>query len=258
MRLKLTLAYEGTAYAGWQMQAGDKKDLPTIQGKVEYAFRRLAGKRIMVQGAGRTDAGVHAEGQVCHADVEEAGTRIDWKGALNAWLPPDIRILNCVSVPADFHARASAKAKHYVYSLWMHKDRPLPRLKNFVAHCPPLDLELLATALPLLCGQHDFASFQNSGSNLAHTLRELYSIELKPGFVSGLRCPEDWPVISLLYTGNGFLKQMARNLSGLLIQIGLGKIPADAVPGILAARDRRALPSPCAPARGLTLLEVIY
>lgn len=258
MRLKLTLAYEGTAYSGWQIQIAGGKSLPTIQGKVEEAFRRISGHRVTVHGAGRTDAGVHAEGQVCHADIDENLTRIDWKRALNACLPQDIRILESVAAACGFHARKDARAKRYAYSLWMHKDRPLPRIRNFTAHCPPLDLEGLAAALPFLIGRRDFASFRNGGDETSDTVREIHSIDCLPGYVAGLRCPDDWPVLTLVFTGSGFLRQMARNLSGLLVYTGLGKISPERIPGIIDAGDRRAMPGPCAPAQGLSLLEVIY
>ncbi|MDR1684947.1 MAG: tRNA pseudouridine(38-40) synthase TruA [Desulfovibrio sp.] len=257
-RLKLTVAFEGTAYAGWQIQSGGTRPVPSIQGCLEAAFARIAGNPVRVHGAGRTDAGVHADGQVCHADVDETKMPSDGRKALNACLPPDIRVLSCIPVEAAFHARKSTVGKRYAYSIWAGRDKPVPRIRNFVAQVPPLDLDPLQAALPHITGRHDFASFQNAGAATRNTVRELYSIQCRKGEIACLRCPEDWPVLNIIFAGNGFLKQMVRNLSGMLIHVGAGKISPVDIPGIMDARDRRALPSPCAPARGLTLLEVMY
>jgi tRNA pseudouridine38-40 synthase len=229
---------------------------PTIQGLLENRIIHLLGRRIPVHGAGRTDAGVHADGQVCHADMPDSAQRIDWQNALNSGLPSDIRVLRAEWVPLAFHARKNALAKKYAYSLWTHRQRALPRLQSFVWSTPPLDQALLLPAFSLLQGRHDFATFQNSGTRVAHTIRTLRRISRLPGMVAPLACPEDWPVCTLVFEGDGFLKQMVRNLVGLLVWIGLGKIPASSIPGFFAAKDRRALSSPSAPAQGLTLLEV--
>jgi tRNA pseudouridine38-40 synthase len=190
--------------------------------------------------------------------VDEAKMPPDIHKALNACLPHDIRVLSCIPVEAAFHARKRAVGKRYAYSIWTSRDRPVPRIRNFVAQSPPLDPDLLNAALPYITGRHDFASFQNSGTDTRNTVRELYSVQCRKGEIACLRCPEDWPVLNIVFTGNGFLKQMVRNLSGMLIHVGAGKINPEDIPGIMAARDRRALPSPCAPACGLTLLEVMY
>lgn len=270
MRLRLVLAYEGTRYAGWQLQtrmadgppgccgSAPSPALPTIQGALEAGLTAILGRRIPVHGAGRTDAGVHAEGQVCHCDLPASAGRIDWMRALNTKLPPDIRVLEASWTGLSFHARRSAKAKQYAYSLWLGPERALPRVSAFVWSAPPLDPALFLPALPLLQGRHDFASFRNTGAQQTATVRTLYTITCLPGQVAGLVCPPDWPVLTLMFSGDGFLKQMVRNLVGLLVWIAQGKLPASAVPDILAAKDRRALPSPCAPAQGLTLLQVVY
>jgi tRNA pseudouridine38-40 synthase len=257
-RLKLTVAFEGTGYAGWQIQSGGAKSVPSVQAEMEAAFARIGGGFVRVHGASRTDAGVHAEGQVCHADVEETKISLDWRNALNACLPPDIRVLSCVPAGAGFHARKSARAKRYAYSIWMSRDKPAPCVRRLVARTSPPDLDLLVSAFPYITGRHDFASFQNAGTEIRNTVRELRSVECRKGEIACLRCPEHWPVLAIVFEGNGFLKQMVRNLSGLLLHVGLKKIAPEDIPGIMAARDRRALPSPCAPACGLNLLEVIY
>ncbi len=258
-RLKLTLAYEGTRYAGWQLQAFKSKERPvTIQGEIERILEGMSGRRVPVFGAGRTDSGVHAEGQVCHLDLPEDKQGIDWRLALNRQLPYDIRVLDAQWVAPDFHARKSALRKRYAYSLWMHRDKALPRIRNFVWSAMPLDMDRMLEAASLLAGRHDFASFQNKGTAQADTVRNLFSITCRPSWLAGLCCPPDWPVATFVFEGDGFLKQMVRNLMGLIVWAGQGKgIPTD-VMAIMAAKDRIALPSPTAPAEGLTLLEVLY
>lgn len=258
-RLKLTLAYQGTRYAGWQLQAKPGCSGPvTIQGELESRVARIAGERIAIHGAGRTDSGVHAEAQVCHLDVPENTRRVDWKQALNIQLPHDIRVTEAAWAADGFHSRRSAVRKRYAYSLWMDRDKALPRIAPFVWSIPRIDLARIAPALPLLTGRHDFASFQNSGTTVTKTVRTLHSIRILPGMAASLTCPPDWPVATLLFEGDGFLKQMVRNLTGLLVWIAQGKIEPDDIPAILAAGDRRALPGPAAPAQGLTLLDVMY
>jgi tRNA pseudouridine38-40 synthase len=257
-RLKLTLAYEGTRYSGWQLQSGAGGRCPTIQGEVEKAIALLLGRRYPVSGAGRTDAGVHAEAQVCHVDLPDNSTRIQWRKALNAKLPDDIRILEAAWAPPEFHARNDARLKRYAYSLWMDKERPLPRVRSFVWNVPALDVDSMRAAFPMLAGSRDFAAFQNRGTPVRQTVRTLTTISWQPGMVAAMRCPEDWPVATVTFEGDGFLKQMARNLVGMLVWIGLGKLPLESLPALVSSGDRRILPSPSAPARGLTLMGVDY
>lgn len=258
-RLKLTVAYEGTRYEGWQMQAARKGGRPrTIQGELERAVGAVIGRRAAIHGAGRTDGGVHAEAQVCHVDVPAEGAAVDWMRAVNVQLDADIRVLAAEWADDRFHARKSAVGKRYAYTLWQGRHKAPPRLQAFVWSCPELDWDRIAPVIPRLVGERDFASFQNGGAKLTHTVRSLRTIEVLPGRAASLVCPPDWPVVTVLFEGNGFLKQMVRNLMGLLVWAGQGKIAAPDVPAILAAVSRGALPSPSAPARGLTLLEVLY
>lgn len=258
IRIKLTLAYEGTRYAGWQMQASLPGGQTTVQAALETAVATVTGKRAPVHAAGRTDAGVHAEAQVCHVDVPRERAGVDWARALNTKLAPDIRVLTAEPVPFSFHARKNAVSKIYAYSLWMGRQKALPRIQAFTWSVPEPALEPMRQAAAHLLGRHDFASFQNAGTPLRDTVREVISLDFLPGRVGPLMCPGDWPVLTFMVRGDGFLKQMVRNLSGLLVWTGLGKIAPDEVPAILAARDRRALPSPSAPAQGLTLMRVLY
>ncbi len=261
-RLKLTLAYEGTRYAGWQLQAHTEGGPSTVQGMLERAVAAIIsppGGRIPLHGAGRTDAGVHAEAQVCHLDLPENTPRVDWTRALNTRLPDDIRVLDAAFVPPSFHARKSALRKHYAYSLWTHaRQKAPPRIQAFVWSAPPLDLARMERAAFFLTGEHDFTSFQNTGTDIRNPVRVLHSINARPGTVAGLACPDGWPVLTFTFCGNGFLKQMVRNIMGLLVWAGRGRIDPESVPALLAARDRTALPSPTAPARGLTLAAVEY
>lgn len=244
-RIRLTLAYTGTHYHGWQLQAHG----PTIQGTVEAALERLVGVPTRVHGAGRTDAGVHAVGQVAHFDVAHEKRHIPWQRALNAVLPGDICVREAGEVDADFHARFSATAKEYSYTLWTEPAFVLPQRRPFTWATGPLDLAAMDAAARHLVGTHDFASFQNAGTPVQDTCRTLTTITRSPG-----PTPWEW---TLRFEANGFLKQMVRNIVGLLVAVGRGRITEAAVPGILAARDRKAAPS-TAPAQGLCLEWVRY
>lgn len=258
-RLKLTLAYQGTHYAGWQLQSVKRSGHPpTVQGELERCLQNITGGRLPVHASGRTDAGVHAEAQVCHVDVPQDKKRVDWLAALNTQLPQDIRVTNAEWVPDSFHARKSAKRKRYAYSVWMHRHRAAPRIREFVWSTPVLDFSLMDELRPLLVGRRDFATFQNSGTPQEHTVRTLFSLERAQGLVAGMTCPAHWPVATFYFEGDGFLKQMVRNIMGLLVWTGQGKIRVQDIPAMIAAKERRALPSPSAPAQGLTLMEVLY
>jgi len=248
-RLKLTLAYVGAAYSGWQIQEKASPP-PTIQGELERALARVCGRPVRVFGAGRTDAGVHAEAQVAHCDVP-ALRAVNWQAALNVNLPSDIRVLDAREVAESFHARRDARKKTYRYDLWLSRQVALPRLAPFVWACGPLDLHRLEAALPLLTGTQDFASFQNRGGAIRDTTRTVLSITTAhPAEFGG-------DVLSLYMEADGFLKQMARNMTGLLVAVGRGAFDASRIPVLLASRERAQCP-PTAPARGLTLVSVDY
>ena len=254
-RIKFTLAYTGTAYAGWQIQA-ESQAKSTIQKELETVLGEIAGSPVRVHGAGRTDSGVHAEGQVAHADLPDKP--VDWLRACNAKLPRDIRVLEAASVPASFHARHSATGKLYGYTLYSGNIPVPPRLEPFVWGTPALDRAAMEAAAAFLTGRRDFASFQNAGTPIDDTVRELWSIRCEPGLAGPFTCPPNWPVCTWFFHGSGFLKQMVRNLMGLLVSVGMGKSAPGDVAACLAAADRRALPSPTAPAKGLSLVHVEY
>ena len=180
-RLKLMIAYVGTQYHGWQTQARkNASPLPTIQNIIEDAVAHVLGERVHVHGAGRTDAGVHAEAQVAHLDVPESRARMDWQLALNTLLPRDIRIADAVLVPDTFHAQHSAVRKTYEYRLWLSKRYTPPQLFPFVWACGPVDVERMDEGSRYLLGKRDFASLKNAGTDLRTTVRTILSITRTP------------------------------------------------------------------------------
>ena len=252
-RLKLTIAYVGTHYCGWQVQAWkDRPHPPTVQGEMERALTDVVGRPVHVQGAGRTDSGVHADAQVAHCDVPEEKTRLDWVQALNTRLPHDIRVTDFAYVPDTFNACFSVVRKAYTYSLWLNRRYIPPRLYPFVWGCGPLDLARLDAVIPYLEGEHDFASMQNRGTDIKTTVRTVHSITRSASPLPG---QED--LVLLRFESNGFLKQMVRNMVGLMVACGRGKFGPVAVPGLLEARDRRLAPV-TAPPQGLTMTRIWY
>jgi len=269
-RLKLTLAYVGTHYRGWQIQAWkDRPHPPTVQAEVERAVNAVAarggsGQYIHVQGAGRTDSGVHADGQVAHCDIPEHRVHIDWQRALNTLLPRDIRVVDACLVDSDFDACFSVTRKAYTYRLWLDAAFTPPKLYPFVWGCGPLDLERVDAAIPHLVGTHDFRSLQNSGTDIKTTVRTVFSITRRHGTEMPLESlhekavwPGGSPEVILRFEATGFLKQMVRNMTGLLVACGRGKFDPEAVPALLKACDRRQAPV-TAPPQGLTLTCVWY
>jgi tRNA pseudouridine38-40 synthase len=256
MRLKLLLAYAGGRYSGWQIQ--EKPNPPrTIQGELERALGILAGVPVRAHGSGRTDAGVHAHGQVAHCDVPDGKTGLNWRKSLNALLPDDIRVLDAASVPLTFHARNDAVSKTYVYQFWQERAFVPPHLAPYVWCCGPLGAQYMRAALPHLLGEHDFAGLQNAGTDIKGTRRTLLFVE-----VAAMQpCeyyPPHLPLLRLTVSADGFLKQMVRNIAGLLAACGCQKIAPNDVPALLAARDRKAVHAVTAPACGLSLVRVEY
>ena len=270
-RLRLTIAYVGTHYHGWQIQARrEGEEPPTVQAFVENAVSHVAGRPTHVQGAGRTDSGVHAEAQTAHCDIPEDRLHVRWKLALNTLLPHDIRILDARPAPEGFDACRSVLRKKYTYSLWLDHLLVPPRLYPFVWACGPLDLDLVDAAIPLLVGTHDFASMQNAGTPQKSTVRTLFEIRRRPGgmlpdggaggqgvnsVLASLR--EDHNRLDLVFVADGFLKQMVRNLTGLLVACGRGGIDPQGIPALLASRDRRRAPF-TAPPQGLCMSRIWY
>jgi len=244
-RIKLTLAYEGTDFCGWQLQPHDR----TVQGELEAALHRLLGMPVRVHGSGRTDSGVHALGQVVHFDCPDERQTLPWRRSLNALLPRDVRVLEGGATADTFHARYSAGGKTYEYALWHERDFCLPQRRRFVWGCGPVDVGRMEDAARILTGEHDFAAFRNVGTDVESTVRTITSITRHPG-ATGYESV--WR-----FTANGFLKQMVRNLVGCLVACGQGRLELREVPRILQSRDRRLAPA-TVPPQGLTLIRVDY
>ena len=256
MRLKLLLAYVGTRYSGWQIQEKPSPP-PTIQGELEAALRTICGHNVRAHGSGRTDSGVHAHGQVVHCDVPDTRAELNWRNSLNAILPRDIRVLHAQRAAPDFHARKDALRKTYAYQFWQEQTFMPPQLTPFVWKCGPLNVDAMRAALPHLLGQHNFAAMRNVGTDVESTERTVLQAEL----YAMPPCefyPPHAPMLRFMVTADGFLKQMVRNMAGLLVACGQGKIAPQNVPALLATCDRRAVQSVTAPAQGLALVSVVY
>jgi tRNA pseudouridine38-40 synthase len=249
-RIRLTLAYDGTAFAGWQLQApGGGR---TVQGCLEEALARLCGQPVRVHGAGRTDSGVHALAQVAHADVPGHRAGFPWQKALNALLPADVAVTQAAEVAPDFHSRFDATGKEYRYTLWTRPGYVLPWRRPAVwdvGRYGPLDEAAMDVCAALFVGEHDFAAFQNAGTDVQSTVRRVWDVSRL-----GESCPDEtvWR-----FYGEGFLKQMVRNLMGALVAVGRGRASPDDVAALLAKGDRTLAPG-TAPARGLCLHAVEY
>lgn len=240
---KITLAYDGTDFAGWQMQAGPR----TVQAVLEDALRPIDAARVIVHAAGRTDAGVHAAGQVVSCALASAIAPDALLRALNVRLPGDVRVMRVEEAAADFHARFHARSKTYRYVIWNGPVAP-PQVRHFVWHVTqPLDVDAMQTAAGVLVGEHDFAAFQAAGSEVTSTRREV--------LVSRVIRPD--PQIHYEIAGTGFLRHMVRNIVGTLVDVGRGRRLPEDMRRILESRDRSQA-SATAPAKGLTLVEVRY
>ena len=242
---KLTLSYDGTNFRGWQEQPGQR----TVQASMEEAWREITGERVRVTATSRTDAGVHAQGQVVGVSTETKLAPEKLLSGLNAKLPEDV-VLRAVEVAPDgFHATRDAVAKRYRYQIHNERRRPLFD-RAYVWHVPqPLDTAAMQQAAPAWVGTHDFASFESTGSPRESTVRTIRAIDVVRG--------EQPAQLVVEVEGDGFLYNMVRNLVGTLVQIGFGRQSVDWATEILAARDRQAA-GQTAPAQGLQLLWVRF
>ena len=264
---KLTLAYDGTDFSGWQIQPGE----PTIQRELQEALGRVTGETPLPQGSGRTDAGVHALGQVASFALRAPIPPSNLLRALNRTLPRSIRVLEAGTVADTFHARHSAVAKTYEYRVFRETICP-PFMARYALACPwPMNMDALQAAAKLFEGEHDFLSFAATDPDLAS--RSVPAVAMPdPTWRSRVNPPAVRTIFSstwerelgntgefLVYRvrGSGFLHHMVRNLVGTMLDVGRGRLEADAIPGILAARSRTAA-GPTAPAHGLFLLSVEY
>ena len=241
---KLIIEYDGTAYCGWQRQAGD----PTVQETIETALSVMTRETIRVIGSGRTDAGVHALGQSAHFHTRAAISPQGFQAGLNSLLPDDIVIRACSPVPDDFHARFHARHKTYRYTI---RNQPLPAAigRQYAWHIrKPLDIAAMQAAAAYIIGAHDFKSFEGAGSPRADTIRTVLSADIHKTSTGD---------VLFEVAATGFLRYMVRNLTGTLVQVGLGKITADDFKTILEAKDRDRA-GPTAPPHGLCLIIVFY
>jgi tRNA pseudouridine38-40 synthase len=242
-RLKLILEYDGTAYHGWQTQPG----LPTIQGCLEAALGRIAGRPVAARGAGRTDAGVHALGQVASCDMPARLEPARLRRGLNACLPPDIVVREVEASPPDFDARRSARSKLYRYTL-LCRDHPSAFHARTSLHIPyALSLEAMTAAAAVIQGKHDFSAFRAGSCGAVSPVRDVHAATWR---VEG----DCW---HFEIAGNGFLQHMVRILAGTLLEVGRGKRSVESLAAALASGDRRDAGA-TAPPHGLCLVHVVY
>jgi tRNA pseudouridine38-40 synthase len=244
-RLKLIVAYDGAPFAGWQSQSHRN----AVQDHLERAFERVTGGAVRVHGAGRTDAGVHALAQCAHADLSNKFLPPDrWIKALNALLPPAIRVLRCRYVSQDFHARLSAKGKIYCYRIWNAPVLPPFEYRRAWHVARPLDLKVMKSAAKYFVGTHDFAGFAaNRGKPERTTVRTINSVRVR----------KKGPCITIEFDGDGFLYKMVRLMVGALMKCALGKMHVEDI----TVRLKSSEPSSArfaAPAEGLFLVRVRY
>jgi tRNA pseudouridine38-40 synthase len=241
--VKITIQYDGTDYHGWQMQLNGR----TIQGELTAALSRIDARHVVIHGAGRTDAGVHAEGQVASFNLAGEIGATELRDAINGNLNRDIRVLSVEFVDSSFHARLSAKRKTYRYRIW-NGDVVPPFVYRYVYHYRgSLDIAEMQRAGSFLIGQHDFRAFAGAAADTKNSVRTMARLEVE----------RDGDVISIIAVANGFLRYMVRSIAGTLIEVGRGHRSADIVSSALDQRNR-ALVGPTAPASGLTLAQVDY
>jgi tRNA pseudouridine38-40 synthase len=249
MNFRLLLQYDGTDFHGWQIQ----DELRTVQGELTRVLSLLDGRDVTVHGSGRTDAGVHAEGQVASVSLQRKITPQKLRNAINGNLATDIRVLFVDPVPDDFHARYSARSKTYVYRI-LHGPVASPFWMRYAyQEARPLDLELMRRCARLFPGEHDWTAFAAAQSDAESPVRTIESLEIAGGWNARGRCH----LIEMTVTANGFLRYMVRSIAGTLLAAGRGEIAEDAVARAISEGDR-ALVGATAPAHGLTLMSVKY
>jgi tRNA pseudouridine38-40 synthase len=242
---RFTLEYDGAGFAGWQAQAGGQR---TVQGEFEAAIERVTGQRLRVVAAGRTDAGVHALGQVASARIQTELPPAVLQRALNRSMPADLAVVAAGRAADDFHARYSAVGKLYCYRVWNAEARSPLRSARAHRVARKLDVRAMSKAAEAFVGCHDFAALQAAGSEVESTVRTLKRLEVeqeRPG------------ELVFWLEADGFLRHMVRNLVGTLLEVGSGRRSIESMTELLACGDRRRA-GPTAPAVGLTLVQVFY
>jgi len=252
--IRLTLQYEGTNYAGWQIQ----KNAVTIQGQIEKIILTITGEHSRVTGAGRTDAGVHALEQVAAFRTQSPMDADVFHRAINAHLPPDIRLINTVECPSEFHPRFDAKSKTYSYIIsGMGADSVFLARYSWNLRCL-LNIDSMKEAAHYLTGIHDFSSFRASGCSSKNPVREITGIEISAmDSIGFLDFSLNVPAIKIRITATAFLRHMVRNIIGTLVEAGRMKFPPSHIKNILEAKDRRVA-GRTAPACGLFMEKIVY
>lgn len=253
-RIKLTLQYDGSGYNGWQVQPAGI----TLQGVLEDCIYKLTGEKSAVIGAGRTDAGVHAIKQIA-AFNSRSGLDIDViKRALNAMLPPDIRVMDIKEVGKDFHPRHDAQSKRYSYIIANMRDVPVFIQKYVWWVRFPLDVGAMKAASSCLLGSHDFSSFRGSGCGAKNPVKRISSFEIESlNEAEFLFIKFQGDFIKICLEADAFLRHMVRNIAGTLVEVGMKRMTHESVKNILESKDRK-LAGPTAPPNGLFLEKVIY
>jgi tRNA pseudouridine38-40 synthase len=250
--LKLTLAYEGTAFSGWQRQPGER----TVQAVLEDALASIEERPVTVVAAGRTDTGVHARAQVVSVEVRKPHEVAVFRRALNVRLPEDVRVMDIEVARTGFNARREATTKTYHFAIANGPD-PSPFIRRVVWHVPQaLDIGAMSRAAKAVEGRHDFAAFQATGGDVRTSVRRVLRSDFGPDSASS-HLPGSAVLLRYRITGTGFLRHMVRNIVGTLVDIGKGRWPAEEMASILASRDRGRA-GPTAPPEGLTLVRVTY
>ena len=241
--LRLDICYDGTRYRGWQRLAGADN---TIQGKIEQCLSKILGEEIEISGSGRTDAGVHAQGQVANFHCESTMPAGQILENLRRYLPEDIGIYSCKDCSPRFHARLNAKEKTYCYRIW-NSDSPCVFQRRYVAVMPEkLNVDAMNAAAQQLCGEHDFSAFCGNPKFKKSTVR----------YIRDIRLERDGDELKIYFTGNGFIHNQVRIMVGTLVEVGRGERTAESIPDLFGGK--RADAGFLAPAQGLCLMEVIY
>lgn len=247
LKIKLTIAYDGTSYEGWQVQKIGRG----VQEVIEAAFTKLFQEHYRLHSSSRTDAGVHARAMIAHVELPREKVRMGIGKiplAVNAQLPPDIRIMGASEASADFHARFDAKGKQYRYYVYNHPSMD-PLLRHYAWHVPqPLNCEVMRTGAELFLGKQDFASFANNRNyKMESTVRTLTRCTIR----------KSGPLFTYIIEGDGFLYKMCRGIVGTLVQAGQGRFNVADIQRMLAGKDR-SMAGMSAPAHGLVLWKVFY
>ncbi len=242
--IRLLLQYEGTRYQGWQRQESTEN---TIQGKLEKLLGQMCGEPIELQGSGRTDAGVHAEGQVANFHTSCSMSVEEMQKYINSYLPQDIAVIEVAEVSDRFHSRLNAAGKCYRYQVW-NSDVPNVFLRRYALEYPqPLNLEAMRKAAAYLLGEHDFKAFTSTKKGKKSTVRRIDRITIE----------QEGALITFTFEGNGFLYHMVRILMGTLLEVGIGQRDPDSIPELIASENRENAGA-LVLAKGLTLVRVDY